>query len=80
MKHLLVLLVSLALTPSVNAAAAKSKNDGARAAQHSAVVDMPKVIDLSRVDPTTWPVPAVSPTSPSGKGWRYFEENRVAGE
>jgi hypothetical protein len=80
MKYLLFLLSSFLLTASVNIAAAQSVSDSVRVAKHSAVVDMPQVIDLSRVDPMAWPVPSASSTSPSGKGWRYFEEPGVAGE
>jgi len=80
MKHLLLLLMSFVLTASVNVADAKPKNDPATAVMHSALVDMPEVIDLSRADPTTWPVPPVSPTWPTSKGWRYYEEHRIAGE
>ena len=79
MKHLLLLLTSFLLT-SVNVAVAKSATDSATApvVMHSALVDTPEVIDVSRADPTNWPLPS-SPTLPS-KGWRYFEENRIAGE
>ena len=76
MKHLLFLLLSFALTASVNVASANSVSDGGRAAAHSALVDMPKAIDLSGADPTTWPVTSTSPALPRGKAWRYFEQNR----
>ncbi|MGH9553491.1 MAG: hypothetical protein ACRD3W_29180 [Terriglobales bacterium] len=79
MKHLLLLLSTFLLTASVNIVAARSASDSIPAAKHSAVVDMPKVIDLSRADPTTWPVPSAS-SAPSGKSWRYFDEYRVAGD
>ena len=78
MKHLLLLLMSFVLTALVNVAAAKPTSGPAAVVMHSASVDTPKVIDLSRADPTTWPVPSASPTAPSSKGWRYFEEYRMA--
>jgi hypothetical protein len=81
MKHLLLLLVFAALPASTIAAAAKSSiaNEAAPAAMHSALVDAPK-IDLSRVDPTTWPVPPLTTAPPAIKGWRYFDENRIASD
>ena len=78
MKHLLLLLVSFVLTASVNVAAAMPTSEQPAVVMHSALVDMPKVIDLSRADPTTWPVPPASPTLPASKGWRYLEEYRMA--
>ena len=80
MKHLLLLLTSLTLAASVNVSAANPASDKSPVAMHSALVDTPKVIDLSRADPTTWPVPSISPTSPTSKSWRYFEERRIADE
>ena len=80
MNHLLLLLTSLTLAASVNVSAANPASDKSPVAMHSALVDTPKVIDLSRADPTTWPVPSISPTSPTSKSWRYFEERRIADE
>ena len=80
MKHLLLILTCLMLATSVNVASAKSESDRAPTVLHSALVDAPQVIDLSRADPTNWPIPSASPSSPTGKGWRYFEEHRIAGE
>ena len=80
MKHLLLLLTSLTLAASVNVSAANPASDKSPVAMRSALVDTPKVIDLSRADPTTWPVPSISPTSPTSKSWRYFEERRIADE
>jgi hypothetical protein len=51
MKHLLFLLMSLML---VTVAAANPASDKA-----SALVDTPKVYDISRADPTDWPLPIV---------------------
>jgi hypothetical protein len=62
MKHLLLLLTSFLLTASVNVAAVKSSSDAAAVVMHSALVDMPKIIDLSRADPKTWPLPSAPPT------------------
>ena len=80
MKRFLLLLTSFVIVASVNVAVAESATDQTPGVLHSAFVDTPNIIDLSRADPTSWPVPSASPASPSGKGWRYFEENRVAGE
>ena len=80
MKHLLLLLTSLTLAASVNVSAANPASDKSPVAMHSALADTPKVIDLSRADPTTWPGPPISPTSPTSKSWRYFEERRIADE
>ena len=80
MKHLLLLLTSFVILASVNVAVAESATDQRPGVLHSAFVDTPKVIDLSRADPTTWPVPPVPPTWPISKGWRYFDEHRIAGE
>ncbi len=74
MKHLLLLLTSLTLIASVNVAAAKSAPDRAPAVMHSALVDTPTVIDLSRADPTSWPVPSASPLLPSGKAGGFSKK------
>jgi len=80
----LILLASVALTASVNLAAANPKiptNEVGLVESHSAVVDMPQTIDLSRADPTTWPIPPSRTSTPVDiKGLRYFDENRFAGE
>ena len=79
MKHLLFLLMSAALAASANAAAKSPIANETGPAMHFAMVDAVK-INLSRVDPTAWPLPPLTTTPPAIKGWRYFDENRIAGE